>query len=80
MRQSQAYDIIELTSDQVLTMTSNSLIEHFSLVVNGYKFSADDIWNVVVAAFPQGHLWCCPIRVPAQNGSYVGRTMSFLKY
>jgi hypothetical protein len=43
MRQSQAHDIIELTSDQVLTMTVDSLIEHFSLVVNGYKFSADDI-------------------------------------
>jgi putative transposase len=54
MRQSQAHDTIELTSDQVLTMTIDSLIEHFSLVVNGHKFSTDDIWNVVVAASAQG--------------------------
>jgi hypothetical protein len=54
MRQSQAHDTIELTSDQVLTMTIESLIEHFNLVVNGHQFSTDDIWNVVVAASAQG--------------------------
>lgn len=54
MRQSQAHDTIELTSDQVLTMTIGSLIEHFNLVVNGHKFSTDDIWSVVVAASAQG--------------------------
>lgn len=54
MRQSQAQDTIELTSGQVLAMTIDRLIEHFNLAVNGYKFSADDIWNVVVAASAQG--------------------------
>lgn len=54
MRQSQAYDTIELTSDQVLMMTIDTLIEHFNLAVDGYKFSTEDIWNVVVAACAQG--------------------------
>jgi hypothetical protein len=54
MRQSQAQDTIELTSGQVLTMTIDSLVEHFNLVVNGHKFSTKDIWNVIVAASAQG--------------------------
>ena len=54
MHQSRHQDTIELTSDQVRTMTVETLMEHFNLVVEGYKFSAEDIWNVVVAASAQG--------------------------
>ena len=54
MRQSHTKDTIELTSGQVLTMTVDTLIEHFNMVVNGYKFSTEDIWNMVVAASAQG--------------------------
>jgi len=35
-------------------LTVETLIEHFNLVVEGYKFSTEDIWNVVVAASAQG--------------------------
>lgn len=54
MRQSRAKDTVELTSGQVLTMTIETLIEHFDLVVNSYKFSMEDIWHVVVGASVQG--------------------------
>ena len=54
MHQSRHQDTIELTSDQVRTMTVETLMEHFNLVVEGYKFSTEDIWNVVVAASAQG--------------------------
>jgi hypothetical protein len=54
MRQSRVQDTIELTSGQVLTMTIDSLVECFNLVVNGYKVQTDDIWRAVVAASAQG--------------------------
>lgn len=54
MRQSRVQDTIELTSGQVLTMTIDSLVEHFNLVVNGYKAQTEDIWRAVVAASAQG--------------------------
>lgn len=54
MYQSRKQDTVELTSDQVRTLTIETLIEHFNLVVEGYKFSTEDIWNVVVAASAQG--------------------------
>ncbi|HEX30671.1 TPA: hypothetical protein ENG04_11380 [Candidatus Poribacteria bacterium] len=54
MHQSRHQDTIELTSDQVRTMSVETLIKHFNLVVKGYKFTTEDIWNVVVAASAQG--------------------------
>lgn len=35
-------------------MTVETRISHFNLVVEGYKFTTEDIWNVVVAASAQG--------------------------
>ena len=52
MRQSQN-DTVELTSDEVRTMTVETLINHFNLVVDGHKFKTEDIWNVTVAASAQ---------------------------
>lgn len=54
MCQSQNHSLVELTSTDVHIMTIETLIEHFNLVVEGYKFTTDDIWNVVVAASAQG--------------------------
>ena len=54
MRQSRTQSTMELTSSQVLTMTIESLIEHFNLTVNGYKVKTEDIWQAVVAASAQG--------------------------
>ena len=54
MYQSQKQNTIELTSGQVRTMTVETLMEHFNLVIQGYKVSTEDIWNVVVAASAQG--------------------------
>lgn len=68
MRQSQAQDTIELTSSQVLTMTIDSLVEHFNLVVNGHKFSTEDIWNVIVAASAQGQAIESTMAVSPGNG------------
>jgi len=42
MRPSQVQNTIELTSSQMLTMTIESLIKHFNLVVNDYKLSTGD--------------------------------------
>jgi hypothetical protein len=53
MRQSQDHDTVELTSDEVRTMTVETLIDHFSLVVDGHKYKTEDIWNVTVAASAQ---------------------------
>ena len=54
MRQSQNNDNIELTSGQVRQMTIETLIRHLNLTVDGYKFNAEDIWNVTVSAAAQG--------------------------
>lgn len=54
MHQSQNQNTIELTSGQVRTMTVETLMEHFDLVIQGHKFNTEDIWNVVVAASAQG--------------------------
>lgn len=54
MRQSRTQCTIELTSGQVLATTIDSLVEHFDLVVNGYKVKTEDIWHAVVAASAQG--------------------------
>lgn len=53
MPQGQNNDAIELTSDEVRTMTVETLINHFNLVVDGHKFKTEDIWNVTVAASAQ---------------------------
>jgi putative transposase len=45
---------MELTSDQVRQMTVETLMRHVNLRVDGYKFSAEDIWNVTVSAAAQG--------------------------
>ena len=37
MRQSQAQDIIELISGQVLTMVTDTLVKQFRMTINGYK-------------------------------------------
>ena len=54
MRQSQNNNNIELTSGQVRQMTIETLIRHFNLTIDGYKFNAEDIWNVTVSAAAQG--------------------------
>jgi hypothetical protein len=54
MCQSRAQDSTELASGQVLTMTIDALVEHFNLVVHGYKVQTEDIWRAVVAASAQG--------------------------
>ena len=54
MPQNHRQNTIELTSGQVRTMTVETLMEHFNLVIQGYKFNTEDIWNVVVAASAQG--------------------------
>jgi len=54
MRQSQNNDNIELTSGQVRQMTMETLTRHLNLTVDGYKFNAEDIWNVTVSAAAQG--------------------------
>jgi len=54
MHQSKNHHTKELNSDQVRTMTVNTLIKHFNLAVNGQKLSTEDIWNVTVAAAAQG--------------------------
>ena len=54
MCQNQNQNTVELTSTDVHFMTVETLIEHFNLVVEGYKFTTEDIWNVVVAASVQG--------------------------
>jgi len=54
MQSSHNQNSIELTSDEVRTITVETLIEHFNLVLQGYKVSTEDIWNVVVAASVQG--------------------------
>ena len=54
MHQSHHQNTIELTSGQVRTMTVETLVEHFNLVVKGYKVRTEDIWNIVVAASAQG--------------------------
>jgi hypothetical protein len=54
MCQSRVQDSIELTSGQVLTMTIDTLMEHFNMVVHGYKVQTADIWRPVVAASAQG--------------------------
>ncbi len=54
MHQSQHQNTIELTSGQVRTMTVETLMEHFNLVIEGYKVRTEDIWNIVVAASAQG--------------------------
>jgi hypothetical protein len=54
MRQSRTQFTTELTSGQVLSTISDSLLEHFNLEVNGYKVKTEDIWQVVVAASAQG--------------------------
>ncbi len=54
MHQSHHQNTIELTSGQVRTMTVETLMEHFNLVVKGYKVRTEDIWNIVVAASAQG--------------------------
>ena len=46
-------DTVELTSDEVRTMTVETLIDHFSMVVDGHKYKTEDIWNVTVAASAQ---------------------------
>ena len=43
MRQNQNQDTIELSSGQARTMTVETLIKHFNLVVKGCKFSTEDI-------------------------------------
>jgi len=54
MRQSRTQFTTELTSGRVLATTIDSLLEHFDLVVNGYKVKTEDIWHAVVAASAQG--------------------------
>jgi len=54
MCQSRVQDSIELSSGQVLTMAIDTLIEHFNMVVHGYKVQTEDIWRAVVAASAQG--------------------------
>jgi hypothetical protein len=53
MRQSQNHDTVELTSDEVQTMTVKTLVDHINLVVDGHKYKTEDIWNVTVAASAQ---------------------------
>jgi len=53
MHQNQNQNTLELTADQVRTLTVETLMEHFNLVIQGYKVSTEDIWNVVVAASAQ---------------------------
>ena len=53
MHQSQDHNTVELTSDEVRTMTVETLINHFSMAVNGHKYKTEDIWNVTVAASAQ---------------------------
>lgn len=45
---------IELTSDQVRTITVGTLMNHFPMKIQGYKVDTEDIWNAVVAASAQG--------------------------
>ena len=54
MCQSQDHDTIELTSDEVQTMTVKTLVDHINLVVDGHKYKTEDIWNITVAASAQG--------------------------
>jgi len=54
MHQSRNNDTIELTCDQVRQMTIDTLTRHLNLRVDGYSFSTEDIWNVVVSAAAQG--------------------------
>lgn len=53
MPQSQPYDSIELTSEQVRLITVETLMDHFSLAIEGYRYTDSDIWNVLVAASAQ---------------------------
>lgn len=53
MRQNQDQETIELTSEEVRTMTVETLTNHFSLVVDGHKYKTQDIWNVTVSASAQ---------------------------
>lgn len=53
MPQNQNNDNIELTDEQVLSMAKETLTQHFNLLVDGYKFTTEDIWNVVVSASVQ---------------------------
>ena len=61
MRQSQNNNNIELTSGQVRQMTIETLIRHFNLTIDGYKFNAEDIWNVTVSAAAQGQDTLCEV-------------------
>lgn len=53
MRQNRDQETIELTSEEVRTMTVETLTNHFSLVVDGHKYKTQDIWNVTVSASAQ---------------------------
>ena len=53
MHQNRDQDTVELTSDEVRTMTVETLIDHFSMAVDGHKYKTEDIWNVTVAASAQ---------------------------
>jgi len=56
MRQSRTQFTTELTSGRVLATTIDSLLEHFDLVVNGYKVKTEDIgrqwWRLLLKARP----------------------------
>ena len=54
MHKNQNSDTVELTSDEVRTMTVETLMNHMNLVVDGHKYKTEDIWNVTVAASAQG--------------------------
>ena len=53
MHQNRDQNSVELTSDEVRTMATETLMNHFDLSVDGHKFKTEDIWNVTVAASAQ---------------------------
>jgi len=54
MSRSQTEDSVELTSEEVLTLTVETLMQHFSLIVQSDEYTATDIWQVLAMAAATG--------------------------
>ena len=81
MHQSQNHDTVELTSDEVQTMTVKTLVDHINLVVDGHKYKTEDIWNVIVAASAhQSYLWNCAVNFVAKSRDQNSQCMTFPRY
>lgn len=53
MPQSHLQDTIELTSEQVLNITVETLTAHLDLDVQGHNYTSVDIWRVLTTASAQ---------------------------